>query len=57
MAASVCKQHNSDPRDVYTNYFEDLKKLMMKGTGNPELPKIQNYNLGNTKAPNLLPEK
>jgi hypothetical protein len=57
MAASVCKQHNSDPRGVYTNYFEDLKKLMMKGTGNPELPKIQNYNLGNTKAQNLLPEK
>jgi hypothetical protein len=48
MAASVCKQHNTDPRSVYTNYFEDLKHLMLKGTGNPELPKIQNYNLGGT---------
>jgi hypothetical protein len=49
MAASVCKQYNTDPRGVYANYLEVLKKLMLKGVGNPELPKIQNYNLGNTK--------
>jgi hypothetical protein len=48
MAASVCKQHHTDPRGVYTNHFEDLKQLMLKGAGNPELPKIQNYNLGGT---------
>lgn len=48
MAASVCKKHNTDPRGVYTNHLEDLKQLMMKGTGNPELPKIQNYNQGST---------
>jgi hypothetical protein len=48
MAASVCKQHNTDPRGVYTNHLEDLKQLMQKGTGNPELPKIQNYNMGGT---------
>ncbi|MBV5315552.1 MAG: FAD-dependent oxidoreductase [Prolixibacteraceae bacterium] len=48
MAASVCKQHNTDPRGVYTNYLEDLIQLMQKGTGNPELPKIQNYNMGGT---------
>lgn len=48
MAASVCKQHNTDPRSVYTNHLEDLKQLMLKGTGNTELPKIQNYNMGGT---------
>jgi len=48
MAASVCKQHNTDPRGVYTNHLEELKQLMLKGTGNPELPKIQNYNMGGT---------
>lgn len=49
MAASVCKQKGVDPRSIYTDYFEELKKLMLKGTGNPELPDIQNYNLGTTK--------
>lgn len=48
MAASVCKQHNTGPRGVYTNHLEDLKQLMQKGTGNPGLPKIQNYNVGGT---------
>lgn len=50
MAASICKQHHIDPKGVYTNYLEELKTLMLKGTGNPSLPKIQNYNLGETKA-------
>ncbi len=50
MAASVCKKHYTDPRGIYTNYFVDLKKLMLKGTGNPSLPRIQNYNLGETKS-------
>lgn len=48
MAASVCKQHHTDPRGVYTNHFGELKQLMQKGTGNPELPKIQDYNMGST---------
>ena len=48
MAASVCKKHNTDPRGIYTNHLEDLIQLMQKGTGNPELPKIQNYNQGST---------
>ncbi len=51
MAASVCKKHNTDPRGVYTNHLEDLIQLMQKGTGNPELTKIQNYNLGGTLLP------
>jgi hypothetical protein len=49
MAAAVCKQKGTNPRGVYTNYLEDLKKLMLKGTGNPDLPKIQNYNQGGSK--------
>jgi len=48
MAASVCKKHNTNPRGVYTNHLEDLIDLMKKGTGNPELPRIQNYNMGGT---------
>lgn len=48
MAASVCKKHNTDPRGVYTNHLDDLKQLMLKGTGDPKLPKIQNYNMGGT---------
>lgn len=48
MAASVCKRYNCEPRKVYPTYFEELKKLMTKGTGNAELPKIQNYNQGGT---------
>jgi hypothetical protein len=49
MAASVCTQNNCEPRTIYKNYFAELKKLMLVGTGNPDLPKIQNYNLGGTK--------
>ena len=48
MAASVCKQKNCEPREIYSTHFEELKKLMQKGTGNPSLPKIQHYNEGST---------
>ena len=53
MAASVCTKYNAKPADVYKKHFEDLKALMIKGTGKPDLPAIQNYNLGGT----LLEEK
>jgi len=33
MAASLCKKYDGDPRDVYTNYLDDLKKLMVEGVG------------------------
>jgi hypothetical protein len=49
MAAALCKQKGCDPRGVYATHFEDLKKLMEKGAGNPGLTKIQNYNLGGSK--------
>lgn len=51
MAASVCKQKNCTPREIYSTHFEELKKLMLAGTGNPALPKIQNYNEGSTLGP------
>jgi len=31
MAASVCKNNNALPRDVYQKYLEELKKLMSEG--------------------------
>ena len=48
MAASVCKVKNTSPRGLYQNHFSLLEDLMLKGVGNPTLPKIQNYNLGRT---------
>lgn len=46
MAAALCKQKKADPRGVCQNYLEDLKKFMVTGIGNSDLPKIQNYNKG-----------
>ena len=48
MAAAVCKLKNTNPRGLYQNHFSLLEELMSKGVGNPNLPKIQNYNLGKT---------
>lgn len=48
MAASVCKEKDVTPRQIYQSHFSDLEKLMLKGTGNPDLPNKQNYNLGGT---------
>ena len=31
MAASICKKHDSLPRDVYEKYLAELKVLMDKG--------------------------
>ncbi len=48
MAASVCKKYNASPKAVYDKYFDDMKALMVKGTGKTGLAPIQNYNLGGT---------
>lgn len=48
MAASVCKKNQVLPRGVYEKHFEDLKALMMQGTGDKTIPATQNYNLGGT---------
>jgi hypothetical protein len=52
MAASICKNEKTNPRGVYKNYFSNMEKLMEVGVGNPDLPKIQNYNLGETLQKN-----
>jgi putative pyridine nucleotide-disulfide oxidoreductase len=46
MAASLCKQFNTTPRGVYQYHLKDLKELMKKGVGNPNLPNNQKYNEG-----------
>jgi hypothetical protein len=38
MAASICNQHDALPRQVYTNYLEDLKRLMTRGVGKQPPP-------------------
>ncbi|MDR1161922.1 MAG: FAD-dependent oxidoreductase [Tannerellaceae bacterium] len=48
MAASLCKQHNVKPRDVYHNYLHELKALMTEGVGKKGLPNNQQYNEGGT---------
>lgn len=48
MAASVCNGHGITPRELYQDYFSELEQLMLQGVGDPDLPKIQNYNKGGT---------
>lgn len=48
MAASICKQHNVSPRDVYRYHLPELKELMKKGIGVEDLPNNQKYNQGAT---------
>ncbi len=38
MAASVCKRHDVDPRQVYTDHLDELKELMTEGVGRLPLP-------------------
>lgn len=37
MAASICKNHNANPRQVYLSYLDELKKLMKAGISKGEL--------------------
>lgn len=48
MAASICKQHNASPRDVYRYHLLELKELMKQGVGVKGLPNNQKYNQGAT---------
>jgi hypothetical protein len=38
MAAAVCKRHDVDPRQVYTDHLDELKTLMTEGVGKLPLP-------------------
>jgi len=33
MAASLCKEHNTTPRDIYERHLDELKQLMERGAG------------------------
>ena len=43
LAASVCKRHDSLPRSVYTDYFDELIPLMKEGAGKKGLPNDQDF--------------
>jgi hypothetical protein len=38
MAASICREHDCSPRDVYKGHLDELKALMAKGTGRAAIP-------------------
>ena len=46
MAASVAAKHNTNPRGVYNNHLDELKRLMKAGVGKYEIENVQDYNLG-----------
>ena len=49
MAASICKKHSCNPRDVYKSHLDELKGLMTKGVGLDKPQPPQDYNLGGMK--------
>lgn len=53
MAASVCKKHNCNPRDVYTTHLDELKALMMKGVGDGKKHPRQDYNVQQSLDPDI----
>lgn len=48
MAASICREHGTLPRDVYQRYLPELKALMKRGAARTdiELPDNQHFNEG-----------
>jgi hypothetical protein len=44
MAASICKEHKTNPRGVYEKYLEELKALMTKGVGKEGTDGYPDYN-------------
>ena len=51
MAASICKAHGCDPRDIYAKHFGELKALMTKGVGDGKVHPPQMYNLQTSLDP------
>ena len=50
MAADICRRKDCLPRQVYSDYFEELKQLMEKGAGDATKPYLQTYTLIDTTA-------
>lgn len=51
MAASLCKEHNCTPREIYQHYLPQLKKLMQMGVGKNNVPDNQHFNEPNKLLP------
>lgn len=45
MAASLCKKHDTTPRNIYQKHLNELKEMMQEGAGEKEnLPDNQHFN-------------
>ena len=53
MAASICKKHNCNPRDVYKTHLDELKELMTKGVGDGKKHPRQDYNVQSSLDPDI----
>ena len=53
MAASICKKHGCNPRDVYTTHLDELKELMTKGVGDGKKHPRQDYNCQSSLDPDI----
>ena len=51
MAASLCKRHGCDPRQIYAEHLDELKALMKKGVGDGKPHAPQLYNIQTSKDP------
>ena len=57
MAASLCKAHGCDPRDVYASHLDELKALMAKGVGDGKAHPAQMYNIQTSLDPRFRDKK
>ena len=53
MAASICKKHGCNPRDVYKSHLDELKALMEKGIGDGKKHPRQDYNCQESLDPDI----
>ena len=53
MAASICKKHGCNPRDVYKLHLDELKALMEKGVGDGKKHPRQDYNCQESLDPDI----
>ena len=57
MAASLCQEHDTDPRGVYRSHLDELKQLMLRGIGKRPEPRVRLRppEWLKTAGPNLAP--